>query len=159
MSLALTFSTLIPETLWFNILKLSSIKSIVSYFDSGSDLSGKHSTQLNSKLVTKESAPKGICCAHCHTHITQTESAIEVQGKHQHIVTNPNGITFNISLYAQATCHAQTEAISDYSWFTGYEWRIVICPNCQQHLGWSYQQGHSPDFYGLITDKLIDFNK
>ena len=159
MHMRLSFSILMSGPLWFKLSEFLGIKNSLSYFDSGSDLSTNHSTKLKSKLITKESAPKGICCINCQTQITHAKHAIEVEGKHQHIVTNPDGITFNISLYSQATCHAQSAAIGDFSWFVGYEWRVVVCSECLQHLGWSYQKDHSPDFYGLITDKLIDFDK
>ncbi len=164
MLMTLNHSSLLSACQWFFSSDLPGIKNILNYFDdtsihSGSDASSKNSTKPKSKLTSKNSAPKGICCRNCHARITQAKYAVEVEGQHQHTVTNPNGITFKISLYRHAECHAQTEAMSDYSWFVGYEWRIVTCPDCQQHIGWSYQKGHSLDFYGLISDKLIDFEK
>eukprot|EP00102_Acyrthosiphon_pisum_P026488 XP_016663698.1 PREDICTED: protein cereblon-like isoform X2 [Acyrthosiphon pisum] len=39
-------------------------------------------------------------------------------------------------------------------WFPGYKWTIILCPNCQSHLGWSYLADENLTltpkvFYGL----------
>ncbi len=137
---------------------------IINYFDSG-DAEIKTSAFTNKKKATinksekEKREPKGICCAACRSPITRAEYAIEVEGRHQHSLTNPSGMTFKIGLFQQANAKAETEAVSEFSWFAGYQWRIVSCPSCSQHLGWSYHRDHSPDFYGLILNKLIDFDK
>ena len=155
----LKFSIFLSRPLVFRFSEFPGIKYLVNYFDPNSGVPNKNLPKQKRKIITKESEPKGICCVNCHAGITHAKNAIEVEGRHQHTVTNPSGITFRISMYAQVNCNAHSVAISEFSWFTGYDWRIVTCPGCQQHLGWSYQKGHSPDFYGLISDKLIDFDK
>ncbi|CAI6360372.1 unnamed protein product [Macrosiphum euphorbiae] len=39
-------------------------------------------------------------------------------------------------------------------WFPGYKWTVILCPNCQSHLGWSYLADENLTitprvFYGL----------
>ena len=96
----------------------------------------------------------GVYCKYCHTRITHPSHAIEVQGAYHHVFTNPEGVTFNIGTYDQAECQSISPPEQEYSWFAGYAWQIVICPKCQAHLGWYYSHPGSPDFYGLILDRL-----
>jgi len=127
------------------------------FFDS-TDLFIKQVKKQKQKENVKEesSKPKGIICKQCLSYVTEASKAIEIQAQHQHRVTNPAGMIFDIRLYAQAVCSAEGAAISEFSWFSGYAWRIVSCTGCHEHLGWSFQQASSPDFYGLIADRLID---
>jgi len=128
------------------------------YFDSFDADSTLFSQTAKNEKTTKQTNAKGICCALCLTHVTDVASAIEVQAQHQHTLSNPGGIKFDIRLYAKAICHAEGPPISEFSWFSGYAWRIVACVQCRQHLGWSFQQVLSPDFYGLIYDRLIEMD-
>lgn len=56
------------------------------------------------------------------------------------------------------------QAIADATWFPGYAWRISVCPQCHQHLGWKFQPinfnhvTHTEDetFVALILDKLLE---
>ena len=146
---------------------LAAFKWLLIFFDSGSPET-KSDSRLNKRPAKKNKSvelkrdanfPEGICCAKCHAFITQAKNAIAVEGQHQHRVTNPMGTTFNIGTYSKAECKVESETVSEYSWFAGYAWRIIACPECSQHIGWSYEKGRSPDFYGLIVDKLIDFDK
>jgi len=159
-----TFSLAISGWFRCNVFHFPASKFFLNFFDPGNSKvkSGafiRNPLTEKNKLADKQKEPKGICCINCHRVITYAKHASEIDGKHQHIVTNPNGITFNIKIYQQADCKTETAAVSDFSWFAGYQWRIVSCPGCSQHLGWSYHKNHSPDFYGLITDKLIDLGK
>uniref|UniRef100_A0A182SR45 Protein cereblon n=1 Tax=Anopheles maculatus TaxID=74869 RepID=A0A182SR45_9DIPT len=42
---------------------------------------------------------------------------------------------------------------TNYSWFPGYSWQIIVCANCRQHLGWKFvaeKKNVLPkSFYGL----------
>jgi hypothetical protein len=44
-------------------------------------------------------------------------------------------------------------ASAEFSWFSGYRWRVALCGRCLGHLGWRFEQGDS--FYGLILDRLL----
>ncbi|XP_050430181.1 protein cereblon [Adelges cooleyi] len=43
-------------------------------------------------------------------------------------------------------------------WFPGYSWLIILCPNCQNHLGWRYLANNNKlmprIFYGLCTRSI-----
>ncbi|VAX01557.1 hypothetical protein MNBD_GAMMA21-2692 [hydrothermal vent metagenome] len=149
---------------------LLSINGYIRFFDRGKpepgldtfDTSSKNNPDANTQLKDEEQQAGeagGIFCANCHTLLTHAKYAIAVAGQYQHVFTNPNSISFKIRTYQQVECNAETTAVDEFSWFSGYAWRIISCPQCSQHIGWSYHKQHSPDFYGLIADKLIDLHK
>jgi len=158
------FDLSFPASLYLQDSRSVTGKGFLSFFDSGnsssiSDTLTKKGREPKNKSAEANREPPGIYCAHCHALLTYAKHASAVEGKHRHIVTNPNGITFKIKIYDKVECKGQSNAISDHSWFTGYAWRVIVCPECSQHIGWSYQKENSPDFYGLIIDKLIDSGK
>jgi len=97
----------------------------------------------------------GIYCKHCHNRITHPSNSIEVNGTHHHVFANPEGHNFEIGVYANAECLVISPAMLEHTWFTGYTWQIVICAECQSHLGWKYTKQGSPAFYGLILKMLV----
>ena len=113
-------------------------------------------TDEKQKTEQDKKEHKALCCAHCLQGITDNMHAIEVNAQHFHTFANPAGVVYNIRLFAEANCQAEGPYFGDYSWFTGYAWRVVLCPQCMQHLGWSFQQGNQADFYGLISEMLIE---
>jgi len=153
---------LFPVSRCFLKIILSTLESLRYYFDvNNSDFNADRSFQNEDekKVVDEDSEPTGICCANCHAHLTDKKNAITIEGRHLHVVTNPAGIIFQIGTFSTVDCRAESDVDDEFSWFSGYAWRIVSCSSCLQHIGWSYQHEHSPDFYGLIVDKLIDFDK
>ncbi len=105
---------------------------------------------------TADYTQKGILCHRCQHWITTPDTRIIVQGQHQHIVTNPSGIEFELGCFSTAVGVIE-EGIPtlEHTWFKGFAWRFGICGNCFIHLGWAYSAGET-QFYGLILKKLID---
>jgi hypothetical protein len=133
------------------ILKLLAYLSC-NYFDktnTGLGMAPKKATEQNDQ-VDKQ----GIYCKACHTKISHPSHAFEMQSSHLHVFTNPEGVTFEIGLYAKADCLASGPMILEHTWFAGYAWQVALCPGCQIHLGWRYSQAHAPAFYGLILSRL-----
>ena len=118
------------------------------------------STQLSKLKKTKqkqESAKKpqhAIICMRCQTVITYPSHNYFYMGEHQHTFINPHGLVFEIALYSETVCVKSGSATQGYTWFPGYAWQIAHCPNCQDHLGWSYTCLDKPSFYGLILDRI-----
>jgi hypothetical protein len=78
-----------------------------------------------------------------------------VSGSHQHVFTNPAGITYQICCFSSAGgCVIYGIPTAEFSWFSGYAWTIALCANCLLHVGWYYQSEKSC-FFGLIPDHLI----
>lgn len=98
-----------------------------------------------------------IVCRQCNYIITKPEERIQVNGSHQHTFANPNGLIFEIGCFQTAKgCGYTGQATEEYTWFSGYSWRIAVCGKCLTHLGWLFSSSMgSSRFYGLILNKLV----
>lgn len=95
-----------------------------------------------------------LLCRVCSHTITSEDQRIEVAGSHRHTFFNPAGIVFELGCFAKAPgCGLLGEASDEFSWFTGYVWRVALCVRCGAHLGWHFQSGET-GFYGLIVSNL-----
>ena len=97
-----------------------------------------------------------IVCRQClHTITFSTEQRI-INGSHLHTFANPEGIIFEIGCYRKANgCGYIGSASSEFTWFSGYVWRIAVCGACLVHLGWRFSGTDGHFFHGLITSRLI----
>jgi hypothetical protein len=97
-----------------------------------------------------------IICRNCGNAITTPENIITVNGRHQHVFTNPSGITYTIGCFSSAEgCTVMGELTSEFTWFEGFSWNFSTCSKCSVHLGWHYQNRDN-HFFGLIPDLLRD---
>lgn len=101
-----------------------------------------------------EQPRNSLCCARCRYPATSPDAALEIDGRHFHVRSNPQGDTFEIRLFSAASCVRQGVATTNYTWFSGYAWQIANCANCMLQLGWVYSQAGAAAFYGLIADRL-----
>ena len=98
---------------------------------------------------------EAILCGFCQNSITDTSNQIAMNGAHSHIFANPHGYVFEIGCYKRATgCLTSLESSPEFSWFSGYHWKIALCSNCSNHLGW-YFFSNTSSFFGLIQENLI----
>ena len=89
------------------------------------------------------------------TSTTSSPRRVAVAGAHRHVFANPQGHVFEIGCFAAAPgCAAVGPPSSDFSWFPGTLWQVVICVACGLHLGWCYTQSDGGTFFGLILDRL-----
>ena len=103
---------------------------------------------------------QNLYCIHCGNAITREDQRIPVQGKHQHVFSNPHGIIFRIGCFATAPgCGQVGTATEEWTWFPGYAWQIALCLGCGSHLGWHYRHRDGNLFYGLILRHLIPERK
>ncbi len=123
----------------------------------------KDATQgVKSKLSPTKSAEEriddAILCLQCRHRITSDKCRIEVNQCHQHAFTNPAQVRFIIGCFSDAPgCSGVDEFTSEFTWFSGYQWQVIVCSRCGEHLGWKFQSiDHR--FYGLILNRLLRFN-
>lgn len=109
----------------------------------------------SSHHVQHRDSAAAVRCGYCRTVITESDSAMEMAGAHQHVLTNPAGVSFTVLIYRHARCDAAGLPSPEFSWFNGYAWQLALCTQCGSHLGWCYSQVQFPDFYGLIDSQLI----
>ena len=96
-----------------------------------------------------------LLCRQCLQRITSLEARTVVKGQHRHVFFNPHGIVFEIGCFYSACGYVLVGPVTkEFSWFEGYAWQIVICSNCQTHLGWRFVSGEG-GFYGLILQNLV----
>jgi len=110
--------------------------------------------KIQKALEQDISEEEKILCKFCQHPITSSKKKIEVNGQHQHIFSNPIGITYEIGCFSSANgCINRGTPTLEYTWFTGFAWRFALCSNCYTHLGWFYQSDND-SFYGLILEFL-----
>ena len=95
-------------------------------------------------------------CAACGCAITRNSYRVDVIGAHQHRLTNPYGIRFDVGCFDQAPGCTEVGAPTDEAtWFTPYEWRTALCVQCRRHLGWGFQAKPRRPFFALILNRLF----
>ena len=98
-----------------------------------------------------------VACRQCLHEISSPAQQQVIDGAHTHTFANPEGILFEIACYQDAWgCVYVGASTFEFTWFTGYAWRIAVCANCHIHLGWVFSslQGHV--FHGLITSRIVN---
>lgn len=97
-------------------------------------------------------------CARCGTFMTRPSLAIRMDGEHEHALVNPAGMAFQVACFRDAPgAVAVGNATSQFTWFSGYDWRIALCTGCDAHVGWMYEGSGSPAvFFGLIRTMLVE---
>ncbi|WP_243544620.1 cereblon family protein [Pseudodesulfovibrio tunisiensis] len=97
-----------------------------------------------------------LACRTCGTHITSDRSRIRVNGEHRHVFFNPHGLIFELGCFGAArNLRTQSALSTEFSWFAGHAWQIVVCAGCGSHMGWRFS-GKDFWFYGLILAELVE---
>ena len=97
-----------------------------------------------------------IRCRQCRNILASPDDRITVEGAHRHTFANPHGIVFEIGCFKAVKGCGHVGAPSDeFSWFSGYDWRVAVCFRCLTHLGWLFTASGRESFHGLIIDRLI----
>ena len=130
----------------------SALVPVLLWFDPVTGENSKEKTKA--KPDARPKREKRLFCAACRHPVTHQDERIVVQGGHEHRFTNPHGISYHIGCFRDAAgCTPSGEATAEFSWFSGYAWRIAYCAHCQVHLGWRFQSA-ADYFHGLIVDRL-----
>lgn len=95
---------------------------------------------------------RALVCRACG-HKVANACAIMRDGEGGRVYCNPHGLLFEIVRVKSAPgCVCAGPAVSEFSWFSGYAWRIALCGGCAAHLGWRFEGGSV--FFGLIESAL-----
>ena len=106
------------------------------------------------RVETKE--VRRILCRECLHPVTREQARTEIHGAHQHTFANPSGIVFTIGCFQNAEgCGAAGSPSDEFTWFSGFSWRVAVCVGCLTHLGWLFSTTTGAAFWGLILDHLI----
>lgn len=122
-------------------------------------ISFKESVDVSVAVKDKAEVPENeelLLCRQCHQIIARPMDRISVSGAHRHVFANPHGIVYEIGCFRAASgCGYAGATSSEFTWFAGYAWRILLCTGCLSHLGWVFTADSGNRFYGLILDHLI----
>ncbi|MDP3478926.1 MAG: cereblon family protein [Desulfoprunum sp.] len=107
-------------------------------------------------LEEESQGGRGLFCRRCGYRITGEDNRITINGSHTHTFFNPTGILFELACFKNAPgCSVHGQASGHFSWFAGYQWRIVLCGQCATHLGWRFESLDAT-FFCLIIPHLTD---
>jgi len=105
----------------------------------------------------EEFEKENLLCCQCYQIITSYCECISIQEQHKHIFANPHGIIYDISCFRSAPgCLYTGIPTKEWSWFSGFLWKIAICSKCLIHLGWQFIPSSSNNsFVGLVSNRLV----
>ncbi len=111
---------------------------------------------LDTRIADKASAGKDfIYCAVCSSVIGRIADKTSINGSHDHVCTNPHGVTFQLGCWTQALgCTISGQRMAADTWFAGFRWRLASCAECRNHLGWYFDRDEATYFYGLILNRI-----
>jgi hypothetical protein len=105
--------------------------------------------------VEEEEDDVWFVCRHCRHKLTRPDHRTSINGSHTHAFANPSGIVFEIACFSTAQGYSFMGPTStEFAWFAGYAWRIIICASCLTHLGWYFSSMSGGGFFALIVDKI-----
>jgi hypothetical protein len=94
-------------------------------------------------------------CRNCRHKLTRPSYRITIQGGHTHTFANPSGLVFEIACFNSAQGYSFIgSASTEFAWFSGFSWRIMICSSCLTHLGWYFSSPSGSSFFAFILDKI-----
>jgi hypothetical protein len=111
------------------------------------------------KADDNKKASKVYHCARCGTYITNSTTAVKINGSENHSFVNPAGIQCNFRTFVECdNVLISDEIFLQHSWFPGYGWRFLVCGACSQHLGWKYgamvENVRPKSFFGVLTKSV-----
>ncbi len=106
------------------------------------------------RATIRVESERRLFCAACRHPVTHVDARATMRAAHEHMCTNPHGVTFRIGCFRSADgCRAAGPGTVEHTWFPGYAWQIAVCAHCAAHLGWRFAAAQDV-FYGLILDRL-----
>ena len=110
---------------------------------------------MGDQVDEADSSDDDILCRQCLQPITHASERIQRQGEHVHTFANPHGFVFEIGCFKNANgCGYAGPPTDEFTWFSGYYWRMAVCRACLVHLGWLFTSGEDR-FNGLILERLL----
>ena len=114
----------------------------------------KNDMQIDDKNLEKSKKNRWLYCTICSQPVVRKNKMINVDGSHQHTFLNPHGIVYQIGCFQNAPgCSGVGSYSSEFSWFAGYKWKIMLCSKCSVHLGWQFISDNT-SFFGLLLERL-----
>lgn len=108
-------------------------------------------------LAEVEIPPPRIRCATCGVELCDEDDVFSMTSSGAvHVFPNPSGQLLRIVTVRRAEPLIPVSVpTTDFTWFAGYAWTIVVCGDCETHLGWRYDGAAEPKrFFGLLVSAI-----
>ena len=131
--------------------------SFLKKTSTSSNTNGQEEIQEDNK---EQKEPRRFFCKNCKQWIAFVSDTIQVNDiPTLTLQINPHGFVHEVITvkYVVNSLIAGPPVPAD-TWFPGYEWRFLICQQCQSHLGWSYHQPQETamSFAGLRKASIFE---
>lgn len=118
------------------------------------ELQGGVTPDISDQVDEDNGPDDDILCRQCLRPVTHVRERIHRQGAHIHTFANPHGLVFEIGCFKNAEgCGYAGTPTDEFTWFSGFRWRMAFCRSCLVHLGWLFIS-ENDHFHGLILDRL-----
>jgi hypothetical protein len=133
------------------------VQPVLKKGDEGGGLDGDVEDLIEEESDSEDEREEAILCAQCESEVTNRRHKTSIQGGFEHSCANPAGIVYQIGCFEEASGVGATgEESSDFTWFQGYTWQVVVCRECRTHLGWRYRSSNHV-FFGLVLPRLTNW--
>ncbi|XP_063702361.1 protein cereblon [Culicoides brevitarsis] len=102
-----------------------------------------------------------FCCKRCNNRVASYDDLFAMSKQGQSLFCNPHGYvheTVTFTKIIENSSYVVDRPSTEFSWFPGYAWQILLCNGCHVHLGWKFmstKKNLKPrKFYGLSGKSL-----
>lgn len=83
-------------------------------------------------------------CAQCGERLAHESWVLSSAASGPLVFANPHGRFFELLLVSHVLSGIfDRHATSEFTWFSGYAWRIGTCARCGTHIGWHFEATHA----------------
>lgn len=83
-------------------------------------------------------------CAACAERLAREDWVLDAGVQSPLVFANPHGRFFELLLVSHVLSGIfDRHATSEFTWFSGYAWRIGTCARCGTHIGWHFEATHA----------------
>ena len=83
-------------------------------------------------------------CAACAARLAREDWVLESSSAAPLVFANPHGRFFELLLVSHVIGGVfDRQATTEFTWFTGYAWRVAGCARCRAHIGWHFEATRS----------------
>lgn len=121
------------------------------------DLGGKTKVEFDEE---EQKEPRRFYCKACTQWVAFVSDTLQVGDiPTLTLQINPHGFVHEvITVKYVVHCLIAGDPVPADSWFPGYNWRFLLCQQCQSHLGWSYHRPREMEmaFAGLRKACVVE---
>jgi hypothetical protein len=91
-------------------------------------------------------------CAACAARLAREDWALDARAQGPLVFANPHGKFFELLLVTHVVGAVfERGATIEFTWFSGYAWRIGTCVGCRTHIGWHFEATHDASLREFVA--------